>query len=286
MKYKKYKEKDIYEQKNNIFLHFLYNTILGRIVLKIMYNKNTSNIIAFFLNQKISKVIIKKYIKKHQIDLSRFEKKNYNSFNDFFTRKIKKIAKTYDDDNFIAICDSKIMVYKITKDLIITIKNTNYTLKELIKDNLSNEYNNGYCIIYRLEPKDYHHYIYNDSGETIRTKEIDGVLHTVNPVVYDKYKVFIENKREISILKTDNFDQIIQVEIGAMCVGKIKNRKISKFKRYEEKGYFEFGGSTIIQILKNNVINIDKEILENSENNIETQVEIGCIIGKKRKREN
>ena len=43
-------------------------------------------------------------------------------------------------------------------------------------------------------------------------------------------------------------------------------------KKGEEKGYFEFGGSTICLLVKPNIINIDKDILENSKNNIETIV--------------
>ena len=111
-------------------------------------------------------------------------------------------------------------------------------------------------------------------------KKINGKLHTVNPIVYDKYQVFTENKREVSFLKTTNLDEIIQIEVGALCVGRIKNRDIDEYKRYDEKGYFEFGGSTIIQLFKKNIIDIDKKILNNTKENIETQVSIGDVIGR------
>ena len=72
-------------------------------------------------------------------------------------------------------------------------------------------------------------------------------------------------------------------EVGAMMVGKIINEKTSgKFKRGEEKGYFKFGGSTIILLVNN--VSIDKDILENTNENIETVVKMGEVIGKRASR--
>ena len=62
---------------------------------------------------------------------------------------------------------------------------------------------------------------------------------------------------------------------------KIKNHEITKFKRGQEKGYFEFGGSTIIHLIQKDTIQIDEEILKYTEQNIEVQVKQGTTIGKK-----
>lgn len=283
MKYKYLKKDELYDIEISSSQKFLYKTIPGRIILKLIYNRFISNIVGFFLNLRISKPLIKKYITKYDIDMNLYKEKNYTSFNDFFKRELKEINKTNNKNDFISICDSKISIYKIEKDLIINIKNSKYTLEELIKDKINKDYENGYCLIYRLEPKDYHHYIFNDDGKILSKKRINGKLHTVNPIVYEKYQVFTENKREVTILKTENFSEIIQIEVGALCVGKIKNRDVKEFKRYDEKGYFEFGGSTIIQLIKNNQIEIDKELIENTKNDIETQVTIGTVIGGKKK---
>lgn len=281
MKYKYLNKKQVYESPKSKFLLFLYHTIIGRIILKIIYHKWISNVVRLFLNSRLSKPLIKKYINNYKIDMTKYKMKQYNNFNEFFTREKLEIPKTNNDNDFVAICDSKIMVYEIKEDLMIDIKNTKYNIEELIKDKVSGKYNGGYCIIYRLEPKDYHHYIYNDDGKLLQKKEIDGVLHTVNPVAYDKYKVFTENKREVSILETKHFKKIIQIEVGALCVGRIENNNEKQFKRYDEKGYFEFGGSTIIQLIEKSQIRIIEEIIDNTMKNIETQVEIGEKIGKK-----
>ena len=52
-----------------------------------------------------------------------------------------------------------------------------------------------------------------------------------------------------------------------------------KFAKGEEKGHFEFGGSTVI-VLINQELEINEKILENSRNEIETIVKLGQYIGK------
>lgn len=116
------------------------------------------------------------------------------------------------------------------------------------------------------------------NGKIIFSKKIDGSLHTVRPIAFKNHKVFIENQREITLLETENFQRIIQIEVGALFVGRIKNKDIKNFKRGQEKGYFEFGGSTVILILKENV-NIFDEILKNTKNNKETIVKCAEKIG-------
>jgi phosphatidylserine decarboxylase len=280
MKYKYYKKEGIYEDKPNGGLQFLYNNWFGRFILLLITNKFVSNLVGFHMNSPFSKPMIKKYIKKYNIDMNLYKKKHYDNFNDFFKRELIEINKTEDPNDLISICDSKISVYPISNDLILNIKNSKYNLKELIKDELSPEYQGGTCIIYRLEPKDYHHYIFNDDGIILSNKKINGKLHTVNPIVYEKYQVFTENKREVSVLKMSHLDNVIQIEVGALCVGRIKNNELTQFERYDEKGYFEFGGSTIIQLFKKDVIAVDEEIINNTNNEIETQVTVGTVIGR------
>ena len=280
MKYKFLNSDKVYLNENNKSLNFLYHTTLGRIILKLIYNRWISNMVGFFLNLKISKPMIKKYINKYDIDMSLYKETEYESFNEFFKRELKEIKKTDNRNDLISICDSKISVYKIEKDLILNIKNSKYTLEELIKDKVGSEYEDGICIIYRLEPKDYHHYIFNDDGIILSNKKINGKLHTVNPIVYDKYQVFTENKREVTFLKTTHLDQVIQIEVGALCVGRIKNLDVQQFERYDEKGYFEFGGSTIIQLFKKDVVEINEEIMNATKEDIETQVTVGTVIGR------
>lgn len=266
-------------------LSFLYNTKLGRIILKpLVANKLSSTIVGHILDSKLSCLIIKPFIRKNKIKIDDFERKKYYSFNDFFIRKIKpekrKIIK--DKNAFISPCDSKLTVYNINDETMFKIKNTIYSVSSLIMDNaLANEYINGYALVYRLSPEDYHRYCFIDDGEVTKNYKISGKFHTVNPIVYDKFEVFKENTRECTIVKTRNFGQLMYVEVGALLVGKINNHDVFKFKKGEEKGYFMYGGSTVIILIKKNIVKIDSDILENSKNGYETYVRFGEKIGEK-----
>ena len=277
---KKYiKEKQYGQNKLNL----LYNTFYGRILSKIILNPITSKIIGIYKKSRFSKKDIIKIINDYNIDMTQYQEKQYKSFNDFFIRKIDLNKRKMINNNnyFISPSDSKLLVYKITNKSILNIKGTKYTLNELVKNKIDLlDYNNGQCLIFRLSMDNYHHYCYPDNGKLINNFKINGKLHTVSSIS-KKHKVYKENKREVSILKTDNFEELVFIEVGALLVGEIINNKKNIFKKGEEKGYFNLGGSTIIILIKNNVLNIDKDIIENSEKGIETIVKYREKIGER-----
>ena len=269
----------IKENKINIFL---YTTKFGRIILKIIVLPFISKIVGLYQNSIFSKCEIPKFIKTNHINMNDYEKKDYKSFNEFFTRKIKEDKRKIDDDkyNLISPCDAKLKVYKLTKDLVFNIKNSKYKLNDLIDSNMKLDMDNAYALVFRLCVDDYHRYSYIDSGYQEENNHIKGVLHTVRPIATNNLNVFIQNEREWVILHTKNFGDVIEIEIGALMVGKIVNEHRNyEFRKGEEKGYFKFGASTIILIINN--IDIDDDILLNSANDIETIVKLGEKIGRK-----
>lgn len=271
------KKYSIEEQYGQDKLNILYNKKLGRILLKIVINPLFSKIYGFYKKSKLSKKEITKFIKKYNIDLSKYEEKEYKSFNDFFTRKLKTTNNILINKDFISPAESKLLVYKITKKLEVNIKGTNYRIKDLIKEELDEAYKDGNVLVFRLSMDNYHRYCFIDSGTIKKQKKIKGKLHTVSSISKD-YEIYKENKRVVNFLKLDNFDEAIVIEVGALLVGDIINYDIKTFKKYDEKGYFNIGGSTIVVITKNNV-KIDEDILKNSKNNIETFVNYQEKIG-------
>ena len=271
--YYDYKTGSLIEQETNKGLKILYNTIIGRLLLKVAISKKVSNLYAKYMTSSLSKRKVNKFIKKNNIDMSEYIEEDYSCFNDFFIRQIKPNKRVISDD-LIAICDSKLSAYKIEKDSTFKIKDSIYTIEELIGE--EKEYK--YALIFRLCVDDYHHYVFPDDGKVLNSKRIEGTLHTVQPISFKKYKVFHENTREITYLDCKNLGEVAYIEVGALLVGKIVNEKKEKFAKGEEKGHFEFGGSTVIMLI-NKDINIDKKILENTKNNIETIVKLGTKIG-------
>ena len=271
---------DIKDQKSLIFL---YKKVPGRIILKLITRPFISKITGKIINSKISKIYINKFIKNNNINMEDYQKENYNSFNDFFTRKVNKTKRNEvsNKNQLISPCDSKIMKYTIDEKLTISVKNTKYSIKNLVKEESLTQFKGGTCLVLRLCVDDYHRYHAFDNYEVIKNKKIKGVLHTVNPISYENYQVFTENQREVSLLKTENFKEVYQIEVGALNVGKIHNHKKTKYKRYEERGYFSFGGSTIILLFQKDIIKLDEDIEKHSKENIEVKVEYGDIIGVK-----
>lgn len=265
------------EQYGGGYLEFLYNKKIGRLLLKVLINPFFSNLYGFYKKSRLSTIGIKGFIKANNIDMSLYEDKKFKSYNEFFTRKLKNGKIKCNDKDFIAPAQSKVIMYKIDKDLKVNIKGSIYTMKELLKEDLDDSYINGNCFIFRLSVDNYHRYCYVDDGKFIKNKKIKGCLHTVSSASKD-YLIYKENKREVTFLKTKNFDDIIYIEVGAMLVGDIVNHEKEKFKKGEEKGYFNIGGSTVVVITKDN-INIDKDIISNSKKGIEVLVQYGEKIG-------
>ena len=130
--------------------------------------------------------------------MSEYEERKYRSFNDFFTRKIKS-GKREPEDGFVAVCDSKLRIYKTNADRAFDIKGSLYTARELTGEEGRYEY----ALIFRLEPDDYHHFIYPDSGETLSFKEIAGNLNTVRPIAEKSRRIYHENSKKNHQLNTN-----------------------------------------------------------------------------------
>lgn len=265
------------------YLEKLYSTVLGRVFLKILISPIVSKFVGFCLDRKISKVLIPGFIRNNHIDIALYEDREYTSFNDFFTREKKSEYKTFNEDRnvFISPCDAYLSVYQLNEKNSFKIKNVIYSVDSLIEDDkAADEFKDGLCLIFRLSVDDYHRYCYVDSGYKSDNHYIKGVLHTVQPIAVVGEKALVKNSREYTFLFTDNFGKIVQVEIGALLVGRIKNHHGAQgIIKGQEKGFFEYGGSTIVLLLKKDVLIVDNELLENSSKGIETKVKYGESIG-------
>lgn len=266
-------------------LTFLYNNPVGKLVLKLLCRRFISNIGRAYMESRFSKGRIKKLIAQHSIDMSQYEEKEFKSFNEFFIRKVLPGKRNVDlsPDALISPADSKLTVYNITEEGRYNIKGCSYGITELLGGDaqLAKEYIGGKCLVFRLSVDNYHRYCFTDKGKVLSNRFIPGILHTVNPLALEKHDVYGKNCRELTLLETESFGKVAYIEVGAMMVGRINNRKVEAFEKGEEKGYFSFGGSTIVMLYKKDVIATDSDIAENSKTEIETTVLYGEKIGKK-----
>lgn len=266
------------------FLADIYGSVWGRALMKFLGNPVFSKASRVLLNSGISVKAVDAFAKKNNIDMSEYEDREFKSFNDFFTRKIKSGKRffTKDENLLCSPCDGKISAYEITNSSMFVVKNSVYTVQSLLRDSkLADRYNGGAALIIRLSVDDYHRYSYPCSGIKSRNRKIKGVLHTVNPVVSKYLPVYLENSREYCMIRSPKFGDVIQMEVGALMVGKITNDVISKCRvsKGEEKGFFEFGGSTVILLVEKDKVRICDDLFENTRHGFETVIRQGGVLG-------
>jgi phosphatidylserine decarboxylase len=62
----------------------------------------------------------------------------------------------------------------------------------------------------------------------------------------------------------------------------IQTYKNTAVKKGEEKGYFKFGGSTVVLFFEKDKIKIDADLLKNTEKGLETTIKMGERIAEKK----
>ena len=263
----------------------LYKTRPGRLILKALVSRPVSALSGRILDSRASKAFIAPFIKIYGIDLSDYRSDGINSFNDFFCRRIKNGRRSvnHDSNALIAPCDGLLSVYRIGGDTVLDIKQSRFTLKSMLRDaKLADTYKNGYALVFRLCVYHYHRYIYFDSGFKYKNRHIRGFYHTVRPVALEKFPVFAENTREYAVIDTESFGRCVQMEVGAMLVGRIVNEKTAAghIVRGDEKGHFEYGGSTVILLIPDGKMTLRPDVRASAGTSREISVKMGEKIGR------
>ncbi len=263
----------------SLTIDFLYKTPVGRFILKGLVNPIVSKRAAKILSSRMSAAFVPSFIRKNNINIDDYivPEGGFGSFNDFFTRKIKPGKREIDGSKFICPSDGLLTVSGIDKTSVFNIKNTSYSLKELLdSESLADEFIGGTAFVFRLTPSHYHRYVFCASGKVIETRFIQGILHSVKPVCHETFPVFIQNSREYAVIDSEEYGKTVQMEVGALLVGKISNSRYEAGDEVHigtEKGYFEYGGSSIVVLTQ-------KRLCEKTDQTEEIPVKLGVDITK------
>ena len=290
---RKNKDYEVEKVAGDKYLKWCYESPIGKSITELLVKRKLiSKLYGNYCNTKFSKDKIPAFIEDFNIDLNIANKKleEFTSFNDFFTRTLKSTARPIDMDPkaLISPGDGRLLAFNnISMDSLVQVKNLTYSLEELISDSaVASKYEGGVCLILRLCPTDYHRFHFVDFGVPLESKFIDGSYYSVNPIALERIpKLFCQNKREWSLFKSENFGDILHVEVGATCVGTIVQsyKPDEKVIKGQEKGYFKFGGSTTILFFEKGVVDIDADILNQTSEGFECKVLLGETIGYKNK---
>ncbi len=272
-------------------MDFLFGSKLGFLASELfLKRKFATDLYARRMHAPASRPRIRAFIENYGIDINEIERPvdSYGSFNEFFIRKLKPEARPIDrdPDHLISVADCRLSVHSISERGVLPVKAKSFTVAELVgNESLAKKYTGGLCLIFRLAPVDYHRFCFVDDCEQSPVQKIRGVYRSVHPFSLQRMKaVFTENQREYCLLKTVNFGELIHIDVGATAVGRIVQIAPNggRFRRGEEKGYFEFGGSTCILLLPPNAATIDEDIMTHASQGIETIVRYGERIGRKK----
>lgn len=282
---------DIEKVAGDNYLKWIYSSPVGLNFLELMVKKKFfSKLYGKYCDSKHSAKKVSKFIDDFNINEKEFtlKKSDFKSFNDFFYRKLNNDARPIINDENILIspADGRLFAYEnIDIHNLIQVKGLTYSLDELLKNTeLAEKYIGGTCLLFRLAPVDYHRFHFIDDGVCEEAVKISGSYYSVNPIALEKVpKLFCENKREYSIFHSKHFGDVLYVDVGATCVGSIiqtytPNEDVIKG---DEKGYFKFGGSTIILFFEKDKIIVDRDIIEQTQKGFECKVLMGEKIGTK-----
>jgi phosphatidylserine decarboxylase len=267
------------------WLQWLYNNPVGEATLwALAKRKMISSIYGNMMDRPASAEKIESFVEEFDIDLAIAQKKQFESFNDFFTRKLKDDARPVDTNPNVAVspADGKVLAYSNILNSDFIIKGYRFDVYSFLNDAaLAQKYIDGSMLVIRLAPNDYHRFHFPVGGNVSPLTRIEGDYYSVNPIALrKKAEIFCLNKREYVIISNPLFGDVPMAEVGATMVGSIvQTYKSDSVTKGQEKGFFKFGGSTVVLLFEKNKIQIDSDFLNNTKIGIETTVKVGEQIG-------
>ncbi len=264
-------------------LKWLYSSATGKATLNLLFKRKiVSGLGGWYMDTKLSAKRIPKFVKEHQINLNECQISDihqFKTFNQFFYRKLKKSARPI-GEGIVSPADGRILAFQSLKDVdSFFIKGYEFNLENFLQNKeLAKKYETGAMAIIRLAPVDYHRYHFPESGVASESVKIKGHYFSVSPLALrGSLRIFCENKREYCSLQTQYTGDILIVDVGATMVGGITQsyQPNSNVKKGQEKGYFSFGGSTLVLLFEKGKIQFDPVLIGNTKKGLETYIQMG-----------
>jgi phosphatidylserine decarboxylase len=270
-------------------IHWLYESPVAKLLTPLICRAPLSTVYGELQNTSWSKSKIAPFVKEFSIPTSDFLPENgqYKNFNEFFIRKFKEGRRpvTQNNNEMAAFAEARYFGFEsMGENQKIPVKGKYLSADALLNNSKwASVFQNGPLLLARLCPVDYHRFHFPDAGKIIEDYRIHGLYHSVNPLALKANpEIFIQNERHVTILETENFGKLAYIEVGAICVGKIiQTQKLvpgAKFFKGEEKGYFLFGGSTVIVLGEKGKWIPSLDISRNTIDGIETYLHLGTPV--------
>lgn len=276
---------EVEEVYGEAFLHWTYGHPLGALALAAMVKRPFFS--AWYgrrMSTPESAARVVPFIEKYGLDPADFvdSPDSYGSFNEFFYRKLKPSARPIDADESRVVfpADGRHLGFERASEIDgVFVKGQKFDLPGLLGDaDLAAKYADGALVLSRLCPVDYHRFHFPVAGVAGLTRMIEGPLFSVSPIALRKRLSYLwQNKRTITPLQTRHLGTVLLLEIGATCVGTIRQTFTpgQAVEKGAEKGFFAFGGSSTITLFEPGAVKLAADLADFSSRQTELYARIG-----------
>ncbi len=278
---------EIYGEK---WLRWAYESRVGRVSVEVLAKRALfSKLFGWRMSLPSSRARVLPFIDDYGIDASEFadEPDSYQSFNEFFYRKLKDMARPVDADpgSVVFPADGRHLGFAdLSRCDGVFVKGQRFDLPSLLENSaLAERYAHGSAVLSRLCPVDYHRYHFCADGTPSAARVAQGSLYSVSPVALRRnLQLLTENKRVITELRTECLGTVLVMEIGATNVGTIRQsfRAEAPVVKGAEKGWFEFGGSAVMTFFEPGRVELAADLLQHSSEQREVYAKMGDTLGR------
>jgi phosphatidylserine decarboxylase len=271
------------------WLRWAYETPAGRLAVWALFKRAVfSHLYGWRMDKRISASRVLPFILDYGLDPQEFARSplEFATFNEFFYRALKREARPIAPGADLAVfpADGRHLVFPdVTATAGFFVKGMTFTLAELFGDAaLAEKFAGGAMVISRLCPVDYHRFHFPVAGFPAAPRLINGPLYSVSPIALRRDVTYLaQNKRTLTLIDAPGFGQVAMLEVGATCVGSIKNvfPHGDFIAKGAEKGFFKFGGSCVITVFAKGCIRFDADLIAQSAQHRETYARMGDRLG-------
>jgi phosphatidylserine decarboxylase len=266
------------------FLRWAYGNPLGRLSVAVAVKRLWfSKWYGWRMDQSKSREKVAAFIRDYGVDVAEFAEavESYQTFNEFFYRKLKPSARPIDGDTAAVVfpADGRHLgIENVDAADSFYIKGQRFNLEAFVGDAaLAREFAGGSMVISRLCPVDYHRFHFPVAGEAEPVVMLAGSLRSVSPLALRRnLSILWENRRARTIVETPKFGKVLVMEVGATCVGGMHATfKPGAVLKGADKGYFSFGGSCVTTIYQKGAVQLDADLLEQASVGREVYAKMG-----------
>lgn len=271
------------------YMQWIYGTASGKAALHVLIKRGVfSRLLGWLKNRPSSARSIPSFVEEYGINMEDSLKGvgEFRHFNDFFYRRLKPGARPLagGEDTAVFPADARHMGWECADRIKnVFVKGQRFDLPSLLgSDTLAERYAAGAVVLSRLCPTDYHRFHFPVSGVPGPWTKLGGPLASVSPYCLRGRLAWLwTNKRNLTLIRSELWGEVAMLEVGATGVGLIEETYVPGVfsARGAEKGYFAFGGSTVMCFFEPGRVSLASDLLEKTEEGLELFARQGDMMG-------